>query len=315
MLDRIERDPDERVSLRDLKRLHYLYERTSADLGRIITFASEPELRRYLESLVARAYGEIHETREKPHRFAPLRWFLHTFPQTFRRRLNAFWVSVAVTMVGILFGLFAVALDPDAKAVLLPFGHGEMTPSERVKMEEKIRGEHLSGQKTAFASQLMTHNTRVSIFALATGMTWAVGTLILLFYNGIILGGICIDYILDGQLKFLAGWLLPHGSVEIPAILIAGQAGLILGTALIGWGGRTSVRARLRAVTADLVTLIGGVAVLLIWAGIVEAFFSQYHEPVIPYSLKAGFGLAELLLLGWFLARSGKDTEPGMKHK
>jgi len=37
-----------------------------------------------------------------------------------------------------------------------------------------------------------------------------------------------VDYIRAGQTKFLVGWLLPHGSFEIPAILIAGQAGLIL---------------------------------------------------------------------------------------
>ena len=40
---------------------------------------SAPETRRYLESLVARAYGEIHETRDRQHRFSPMTWFLQTF--------------------------------------------------------------------------------------------------------------------------------------------------------------------------------------------------------------------------------------------
>lgn len=43
--------------------------------------------------------------------------------------------------------------------------------------------------------------------------------------------------------------------------------------------------------------LIGGVAVMLVWAGIIEAFFSQVHEPVMPYAAKIAFGAAELLLL------------------
>ena len=64
-------------------------------------------------------------------------------------------------------------------------------------------------------------------------MTWGVGTFIMLFYNGVALGAIVVDYIRDGQTKFLLGWLLPHGVVEIPAILIAGQAGLILAFALV----------------------------------------------------------------------------------
>jgi hypothetical protein len=47
---------------------------------------------------------------------------------------------------------------------------------------------------------------------------------------------------------------------------------------------------------------------MLIWAGIVEAFFSQYHEPVIPYEAKIGFGALELILLVLFLTRSGRRT-------
>jgi hypothetical protein len=54
-----------------------------------------------------------------------------------------------------------------------------------------------------------------------------------------------------------------------------------------------------------LATLIFGVAILLVWAGFVESFLSQYHEPVIPYWVKISFGLVELMVLGLFLARSG----------
>jgi hypothetical protein len=51
-----------------------------------------------------------------------------------------------------------------------------------------------------------------------------------------------------------------------------------------------------------------GFAVLLIWAGLVEAFLSQYHEPVIPYNLKIAFGMVELILLILFLTKSGRKT-------
>ena len=269
-----------------------------------MTFASEPEMRRYLENLVARAYGEIHETREKPHRLVPLEWFFHTFPQTFRRHAGAFLLSVAITIVGTLFGLGAVALDGEAKGILLPFGHGEMDPAKRVAQEEKDGGKHLEGHKAKFSTSLMTHNTQVSITAMALGMTWGIGTIVLLFYNGVILGGVVVDYVVAGQTKFLLAWLLPHGSIEIPAIVIAGQAGLMLGAALIGRGSRMGLRARMRAAAPDLVTLIGGVAVMLVWAGFVEAFLSQYHGPAL-YGPKIGFGTVELALLVVFLTRSG----------
>src|SRR5438552_10789077 len=156
----------------------------------------------------------------------------------------------------------------------------------------------------------MKHNTRVSILTLALGMTWGVETIVMLFYNGIMLVAVAVDYTAAGQTKFLLGWLLPHGAIEIPAILIAGQAGLVLALALIGWGERASFRTRLRQVSRDLVTLIFGVAVLLVWAGFVEAFLSQYHEPIIPYSLKIALGLVELVLLCLFLAKSGAPRNP-----
>jgi len=270
-----------------------------------VTFASEPETRHYLESLVARAYGEIHESREKAARLNLLQWFFQTFPQTFRRHVRAFWLAVAVTLAGCLFGGLAIAFDPDSKSVLMPFSHLQGSPAERVAREEQAAHDPLAGERGGFSAMLMTHNTQVSIFAMALGATWGVGTILLLFYNGVILGAVAVDYILAGQSRFLAGWLLPHGSFEIPAILIAGQGGLILGGALIGWGRSASLKSRLRAVAPDLVTLIFGVMVLLIWAGFVESFLSQYHEPVIPYSFKIIFGLVELALLSLLLGKSG----------
>jgi len=153
---------------------------------------------------------------------------------------------------------------------------------------------------------LMTHNIQVTVMTLACGVTWGIGTVILLFYNGVILGAISADYVGAGYTRFLAGWLLPHGAIEIPAILLGGQAGLVLAGAVIGWGERASRVDRLRRVAGDLLSIALGAAALLVWAGLVEAFVSQYHQPVLPYGLKIAFGLLELGALSIFLARAGR---------
>jgi uncharacterized membrane protein SpoIIM required for sporulation len=305
LLDRIEAEPDLQMSLTQLQVFHKLYERTAADLSKITTFSSEPELRRYLENLVARAYGEIHETREKQRRFFPIQWFFQTLPQTFRRHIRAFYLSLAITIAGCMFGGLAITFDPEAKPVLMPFSHLQQDPAKRVAEEESATHDRLANRKTAFSAELMTHNTQVSIFTLALGMTWGVGTIIMLFYNGVILGAVAVDYIHAGETKFLLGWLMPHGVIEIPAILIAGQAGLLLAFTIIGHGNRTPLHARLRDISKDIVTLISGVALMLVWAGFIEAFLSQYHEPVIPYMAKIAFGCVELVLLFLFYAKSG----------
>jgi uncharacterized membrane protein SpoIIM required for sporulation len=309
LLDRLQSGLDHQFTIEEARRLHFLYQKTSADLAKLATFASEPELRRYLETLVGRAYGEINETRERGVRWRPLRWFLREFPAAFRRRRVAFVVSTLVTLVGCLFGGFAVMLDDEAKSAVLPgqFAPHLGRPSARVQEEESAKSDRLAGVRSTFAGQLMVNNIRVSINAMAFGMTWGIGTFIVLFYNGIILGLVGMDYILDGQAMFLLGWLLPHGVIEIPAILIAGQAGFVLGAALIGHGDRRALRERLRSVGPDVATLIGGVAAMLVWAGIVESFISQYHQPVLPYWLKIAFGLGEGVLLVALLANRGGE--------
>lgn len=311
LLERIEEDPELRLPLAQARRLHYLYDRAASDLLRISTFASSPEILRYLETLVARAYGEIHETREPRRRFLFWHWVSQQLPQTFRRHLFAFWCSLGLTILGAAFGAGILYVDPDAKETLLPFAHLQGKPSERVAEEEQTKGQSLEGKKAGFAGFLMTHNINVSLFTLALGMTYGIGTVVVLFYNGVILGAVSIDYIQDGQTRFLVGWLLPHGSIEIPSVMIAGQAGFVLATALIGSRKRMTLLDRLAAVRDDLVTLIGGFSMLLVWAGLVEAFFSQYHEPVLPYGVKIGFGLLELVLLCAYLGFSGRKRDPG----
>ncbi|HEX9880237.1 MAG TPA: stage II sporulation protein M [Candidatus Binatia bacterium] len=310
LLNRLENDAEYRLDLETSRRFYYLYQQAAADLARIVSFTSEGEIRHYLESLLSRAYGEIHETREKPHRLKPLRWFFNVFPQTFRRHWRAFWLSLAVSVAGAAFGALALGFDPGAKEVLMPFSHLQGSPSQRVAYEERAKDDRLEGERATFSTNLISHNTRVSIFALALGMSWGVGTVILLFYNGVILGAVAFDYIVAGETEFLLGWLLPHGVIEIPAILVAGQAGLVLGHALVGRDSQLTLRARLREVGGDLVTLIFGAGILLGWAGLIEAFLSQYHEPVLPYSFKICFGVLELILLSGFLAWSGSSGEP-----
>jgi uncharacterized membrane protein SpoIIM required for sporulation len=308
LLTTMENDPSRRLTLDEVRRLHYLYERASAGLGKLMTFAVAPEVRAYLEALVSRAYAEVHDTRDQPHRFAYMTWFFRTFPQTFRKYLRAFLLSCGVMFGGAVVGAILLMAYPENKSIMLPFSHLHGSPSERVAAEERGRRSS-EGAEAQFSATLMTHNTRVSIFTLSLGMTFGVGTVISLFYNGIILGAVCLDYILDGQTLFLLGWLLPHGVIEIPAILIAGQAGLLLASALIGWGKRATLRERLREISGDLLTLIGGVACLLVWAGIIEGFLSQRHQPEIPYAVKIAFGSIELVLLGLFLTSSGRKAD------
>jgi len=56
-----------------------------------------------------------------------------------------------------------------------------------------------------------------------------------------------------------------------------------------------------------LLAIVAGAAALLVWAGMVESFISQYHQPVIPYAVKIAFGLCELTALTFFLGWAGRE--------
>ena len=309
LLDRMDRDASFRLAAHEIKRFHYLYQRASSDLTRMLNFSADKHVRLYLENLVARAFAEIHETRRHRSRFDVSSWFFKGFPRAVRKHASAFVIALTIMAAGCAFGCLAVVLDPQSKETLMPFSHLMGNPSDRVAFEESATKDRLSGQKSTFSSQLIANNTRVSIFAMGLGITWGIGTALLLFTNGVMLGAVIADYVLAGESAFLVGWLLPHGSIEIPCIILAGQAGFVLAGALTNKGRSVSLKSRLRAVSGDLVVIMGGVAVLLVWAGFVEAFLSQYHEPVIPYAVKTGFGCVEMGLLCLFLIRGGKEKK------
>src|SRR5580692_8796996 len=98
VLARLESGPELAMSLAEVQRLHYLYERCSGDLVRLDTFSAEPRLREFLESLVSRAYGAIYETRAR--RRVHWKTAIGAFPRAFRRHLGAFQLAVGITLLG-----------------------------------------------------------------------------------------------------------------------------------------------------------------------------------------------------------------------
>ena len=304
LLKHIEQSPDTPLGIADITRLQSLYEHASNNLAELNSAVSNPELRQFLEALVMRAYSEIYSQRTRGTPFSFRTWLLRTFPQAFRRHVRFFALACAITFGGILLGTGAMIAEPQAREVLLPFGHDANDPAKRVAHEEEHSLSRTSGRK-AFSARLLNNNARVSVLTFAFGITYGIISGILLFFNGAILGAICTDYLMAGQGLFLAAWLLPHGVVEIPCILFAGQAALLLGAVMFGRRSHLRLGLRIRAVLPDLVTLIGGAVLLLAWAALVESFLSQYHSPRI-YALKIAFGLVELVLLTLFLTYSGR---------
>jgi len=305
LLATVEDRPERRLSSQEAELLQELYARVAADLNRVTHGALAPEVERYLERLVARAYAELYyapPTRSEL--WQPRRWLrvFSAFPEAFRRQWRCFALAAAITVLGCAFGGLAIRFDPASVEALLPADYLRH-PGERIQQEESDKRHPHSAQfEAVFSAELIRHNIQVALLAAALGATFGVGTALLLFENGVLLGAVAERYAQKGFGLFVTAWLLPHGALEIPSILIAGQAGFYLARLLL----RRRENRDMRKEMLEWLLLVAGLTMMLVWAGLIEAFFSQHHAPTLPYGFKIFVGGVELALLTLYLLLVGR---------
>jgi uncharacterized membrane protein SpoIIM required for sporulation len=129
------------------------------------------------------------------------------------------------------------------------------------------------------SSWIMTHNLSVSFGAFATGITFGLGSFYFMALNGLLLGVVgaaCHQY--DMSLA-LWSFVAPHGSLELPSIIIAGAAGFRLGHAML-FPGALRWKDSVARGGIEATRLVSGIVPLLIVAGSLEGFFSPSSAPV-----------------------------------
>ncbi len=318
LCERLEHDGASALTPAEAREITQLYRAASSDLLEELRRDPDSAASEYLRALAARAHGLLH--RGAPPRLVEAmgRFFAREFPRTLRRRFRALLLALAVFLAGATFGAVEMARDPGAGEVLLVLGNRGIDPRKRVEEAEKastvatVPLQALGG--TTFAAWLFEHNSRVAFLAFALGVTGGVGTVLVLFANGAFLGAVAIRYVMSGEGLFLAGWISPHAVLEIPAILIASAAGLIVGRALFapGLAGR---RRALHTAGRDALALVLGATATLLVAGLIEGTVSQVHAPVLPYEAKIGFAIvvgaayASYLLFAGSRARAGAGDQ------
>jgi uncharacterized membrane protein SpoIIM required for sporulation len=288
LLDQAEHRGLKRLPLEDARALSRLYRSASSDLLWVRGRAGSADVSGFLNDLVGRAYALTHPGKRV--RFDEAwRFVAFGFPDLMRREWRVFAASLLLFFSGFGFGWVGMMVDPEAAPYLVPAQHLHLDPSERAN-DEAERAETHAGEQAAFSSFLFTHNIGVAFLAFALGLTAGVGTAIMLFTNGVLLGALAWVYASKGLQGWFWAWILPHGIPEITAICIAGAAGFVLARGLIaprGLGRRVSLR--LEAVQA--VRLLLGTLALFVLAGIIEGTISQIHPPRLSVAFKVGFAL------------------------
>lgn len=287
LLDQAELKGLKSLQLEEARSLSRLYRSTSSDLLWVRSRAGAADVSGYLNDLVGRAYALTYPGKRA--RWSDVKAFIvRGFPDVMRAEWRAYVASLLVFFAGFGFGWVGMVFDPDAAPYLVPGEHLKLDPTERAK-DEADRKASVQEQAT-FSSFLFTHNIQVAFLAFALGITAGIGTAIMLFGNGVLLGALAWVYASKGMAGWFWAWILPHAIPEVSAICIAGAAGFVIARGLVAPKGLSRRQAvRKEAVTA--VKMLLGTLALFVLAGIIEGSISQIHPPRLSVAFKVTFAL------------------------
>ncbi len=260
------------LSRAQLRELALLYRQTASDLSTLRQDRTSGALAAQVNQLMARAHHIIYSSRKSSWRNLWI-FFRDTYPVVFRSQFR-FTLAATLMMLGaaVLAAGFSVANPHFAYSIL---GPGVMSSVERHEMWTRS----LVTVAPQAASGIMTNNITVSILAFAGGLLFGFGSVYLMFTNGLMLGAVAVVCQQAGMSIPLWSFVAAHGSLELPAIAIAGGGGLRIGYGML-FPGNYRWKDSVALAGREAVRLVSAIVPMLIVAGSLEGFLSPSDAPV-----------------------------------
>jgi len=291
----------------ELYRLPVLYRSAVSSLSVARAISLDRALVQYLEALVSRAYTAVYSCRH-PARNALRQFFQRDLPRAVRQFSHQLGLACGILLLGTLCGLLLTLEDPNRFYTFIPSemgqGRGPNASTQSLRESLYATGKDAS-ELQMFATFLFTHNAKLAMLCFALGFAAGAPVVILLFYNGLILGSLAAVFQLRGLGVEFWGWVLPHGVTELGAICLCGAGGLALGQALI-FPGQHSRLDNLAIVGRRAGVLVIGAVVMLVIAALIEGFFRQTVQNVtIRWLLATG----SLFFYIWYFGYVGREHD------
>lgn len=297
LVSRIEKRSVAALSDDDLLVLPLLYRSALSSLSVARETSLDRALITYLEQLCTRAYFQIYGVPT-----SALRQIARFFAKSWPEAVQAIWretlVAFLLTVAGAVVAYLLVRSDPTWFFGIIPQGlsDGRDPSASAESLRATLYGaSHKDDGLAVFATYLFTHNAQIAIFAFALGFAFTVPTILLILYNGLMLGAFVAVFVPKGLGWNLGGWLMIHGTTEIFAIILSGAAGFRIGMA-IAFPGRLSRGDSAIAAGRSAATAMAGAVVMLIVAGLLEGIGRQ---TVTDDWSRYGIGLT--MLVGWLV--------------
>lgn len=302
IVDQLVRRGPRRTPAKEVADLTELYPSVCADLARMRAIGADPDLVGPLNRLLVRAHGQVYRgAAASPWSLGS--FFLKDYPRLFRQTWKFTFASFLISLMTACAAYQTVRESPQTVADIMGGSDREVYGHKTVA---DIRERFGHEGDPMISSYVITNNIRVALTAFAFGISFGLGTLWVLAVNGAMLGGLAGAYSqsgIEGQMWMV---ILPHGALELSAIVIAGGAGLIVGYSLWVPGQRTRLRA-LREEAVRAMQLAVGLIPAFAMAGLIEGLITP--SDAIGEGLKVTFGIAVAVIFWLYLLLAGREEE------
>jgi uncharacterized membrane protein SpoIIM required for sporulation len=283
-----------KLSADEIDELVLLYQRCGTHLATArVRYGGDRMLIDRLTLLIGDAHAVLYGQRQVELRRSVAVFATRTFPAAVWSLRT--YIAVAAALTFIPWAIFQIWLSVSPRAF-------DLIAPDAVKQAyiERDFADYYSSQPAQnFATQVFLNNVRVAFLAFAAGILLCVVTAAILAVNGASVGIAGGMFTHVGQAGVFWGLILPHGLLEISAVVVAGAAGMRIGWTIIAPGDRRRIDAlRIESRRAGNV-LVGLVAAFLL-AALVEAFVTGQPWPT---SLRVGIGVVVFTAFwGWTFA-------------
>jgi uncharacterized membrane protein SpoIIM required for sporulation len=300
LLNLLDKMPLRKLSREEIRELGRLYRRVTVDLAIARAESKNPLVIDYLNNLAIRAHGKIYRTE---HDFPNLikRFFIDDFPNTFRETFNyTFFAFLIFTATAILS--FFLAYHDYTFIQAAGLEGIRYNALNNIKWWEQI---NLANQLAS--SQIMTNNISVAFMAFAYGAFLGIGSVYILSFNGMIIGGVFgICYATNPSFgNELATFVVGHGVIELSCIFISGGAGMMIGHSIIVPGNLRRMES-LKIAGIKAIKLIFGCAFWLAIAAAIEGFVSPSY---LPAWVKIFVGVSSGVIMYSYLFLVGRQAK------
>ena len=280
----LEKKGPSKLTAKELRKFLHLFRQASHHLAYARTHFPNSDVILYLNSLVGQAHNHIYAVKKNTFKEI-LSYITFGFPKQIQKFRSYILTSFFIFLLGFLVSFVLVKINTDYAYYFLP-----------KEMVKNINWD-MTGSKDwnypLMSSLIMVNNITVSLNAFVFGITLGLGTIYVLFFNGTMLGSLTALVYAFGNTTNYWSLILPHGIIELTAIFISGGAGLIIARSFLIPNEYSRKHSLIKG-AKEAVSLVPGIAIMLVIAGIIEGFFTPLAISAIGkllFALGTGIGL------------------------